>query len=1060
MAGEEQKKDPQVAIEVKKDDHDAGDVNAHDEEGHGEPKKDFVPSHGITTEEADELMKQWGRNELEEKSTPSWLIFLQQLYAPMPIMIWIAAIIEAAIQNWIDFGILMGIQFLNAFLGWYETTKAGDAVKALKASLKPLATVKRDGKWQTLDAALLVPGDCVLLASGSAVPADCLVNHGQIEVDQAALTGESLPVTLYQGDSAKMGSTVVRGEVEGTVEFTGKYTFFGKTATLLQAGNEIGHLQKILLTIMFVLVAISFLLCGTCFGYLMGMGESFVDALEFTVVLLVASIPIAIEIVCTTTLALGSRQLSAHGAIVTRLAAIEDMAGMNMLCSDKTGTLTLNKMVIQDDTPTFVPDMDQAELLRMAGLAAKWKEPPRDALDTLVLTSVDLASLEAYEQLDFMPFDPTQKRTEGTVKHKETGKSFKTSKGAPHIILKLVEDPQVHHAVETKVTGFGTRGIRCLAVARTTNEDMNKWEMCGLLTFLDPPRPDTKHTIERAMEYGVDVKMITGDHTLIAKETARTLGMGDNIKDPKGLPSMDADGKCPKDLGEKYGKMVMEADGFAQVFPEHKYLIVETLRQAGFAVGMTGDGVNDAPALKRADVGVAVQGATDAARAAADIVLTQPGLSTIVEGIIIARQIFQRMKNFINYRIAATLQLLVFFFIAVLALHPVDYEPSQYYYCGPDGDPATGGNDQCEDPNNAEWPAFFKMPVLMLMLITLLNDGTLISIGYDHVKPSPRPEKWNLKALFSISCILGAVACGSSLLLLWASLDSWNPDGIFQKWGLGPMPYGHVTTMVYLKVSVSDFLTLFSARTHEGFFWSATPSWILLTAALFALSLSTLLACIWPLGNPDDINAWGLAYGEYTLMPLWIWIYCIVWWFIQDTLKVVGYYILHRFNIFNINGSSAINIRDVTKLDDKAHPLARASVGLVEKKLLDRKVEEAIEKVDKVNKKSLPGSNLQRTSQAMAQNLAAMKKQGEITRTSITEGKQENLAEHAKKIESQVQQLEGHAAQLPDELDKKEIQTTLDQVKEAAAKMKEATAIAAGKPPEKYTEGTYTGRIV
>jgi len=626
----------------------------HEDEDNRETKTDWVRAkpEGFTTAEADELILVHGRNELEEKVVPKWLIFLRQLYGPMPIMIWIAVIVEFGIQNWIDAGILLGIQFINASIGFYETVKAGNAVAALKASLKPLATVKRDGKWQNVDAALLVPGDLVLLASGSAVPADCRVNHGQIEVDQAALTGESLPVTFYEGDSAKMGSTVVRGEVEGTVEFTGKNTFFGKTATMLQQDNGLGNLQKILIKIMVVLVVLSFVLCGTALGVMLGDGEPFVHALEFMIVLLVASIPIAIEIVVTTTLALGSRGLSVHGAIVTRLTAIEEMAGMNMLCSDKTGTLTLNKMVIQDDTPVYTAGEDQASILVAAALAAKWREPPRDALDTLVLGAVDLAKCDAYTQLDFMPFDPTVKRTEGTVRGPD-GATFKTTKGAPHIILKLITEDRerVVKAVDAKVHELGTRGIRSLAVARSTPS--GGWQMLGILTFLDPPRPDTKETIHRAMAYGVDVKMITGDHTVIAKETARQLGMGTNIQGSEQLPSMGADGKVPKDLGKKYGKIILDADGFAQVYPEHKFLIVEALRQEGFAVGMTGDGVNDAPALKKADVGIAVQGATDAARAAADIVLTNPGLSVVVEAIIIARTIFGRMRNFINYRIAA-----------------------------------------------------------------------------------------------------------------------------------------------------------------------------------------------------------------------------------------------------------------------------------------------------------------------------------------------------------------------------------------------------------------------
>ncbi|KXZ56375.1 hypothetical protein GPECTOR_1g332 [Gonium pectorale] len=996
----------------------------------GEDKMDFKISEGLTTEEATQLLHVHGRNELAEESTPSWLIFVRQ--------IWIAAIIEAAIQNWPDFGILLGIQFINATLGWYETTKAGNAVAALKASLKPLATVKRDGKWVTIDGGLLVPGDLVLLASGSNVPADCRVNHGTIDVDQSALNGESLPATMTAGDAPKMGSTVVRGETEGTVETTGRNTFLGKTASLLQAGSdELGHLQKILLTIMLVLVVTSLALCGTAFGYMLGKGEVFKEALSFTVVLLVASIPIAIEIVCTTTLALGSRELSAHGAIVTRLAAIEDMAGMNMLCSDKTGTLTLNKMVIQDEAPCYIPGLDQRKLLQMAALAAKWHEPPRDALDTLVLASErqDLSALNVYEQLDYMPFDPKIKRTESTIRDKRDGKEFKVTKGAPHIILKLTHDERIHKLVEVAVDAFGQRGIRCLAVARTLDD--GQWHMAGLLTFLDPPRPDTKDTIHKAMAYGVDVKMITGDHLLIAKETARVLGMGTNIHDSKDLPTMDAKdinkGQATKDLGKKYGKMIMEADGFAQVYPEHKYLIVEALRQNGFAVGMTGDGVNDAPALKRADVGVAVQGSTDAARAAADIVLTQPGLSTIVHGIVTARCIFQRMKNFINYRIAATLQLLTFFFIAVLTLKPKEYEP-------PEIPCADQPEEMCrQDP--AEWPHFFKMPVLMLMLITLLNDGTLISIGYDHVKPSSMPEKWNLRSLFAVSIVLGAVACGSSILLLWAALDSWNPDGIFQKWGMGPMEYGKITTMIYLKVSVSDFLTLFSARTHDGFFWSAKPSPILLCAATLALSISTILACVWPKGETDHTPTEGLAYGDYTLMPLWIWIYCVVWWFIQDGMKVAAYWLMHKYNIFDINSAIAVNKRDATSASHD--PLARGSVGLVEGKLLAAKVEEAQEKIARISGKEV-NSNLARASANLARVSANLTRaSAKAKHMAVPRGGVADLEAGVTGVEQVVLAVDAANKELDAET-QKEIAPAMEGVKKAAEKLAANTAAALG----------------
>lgn len=894
------------------------------EEGEGKVK-DFVPSKGLTQADAAELLLKWGRNELEDKKkskvsavsmpyanaahlfTHQLLIFLEQLWQPMPIMIWIAAITEAGISNWPDMAILLSIQFINASLGYYEITKAGDAVAALKKSLKPLATVKREGKWANIDAGEVVPGDLVLLASGSAIPADCLVNDGTIDVDQAALTGESLPVTMYKGSSCKMGSNVVRGEVEATVEFTGSATFFGKTASLLQGDEELGNLQKVLLNIVIVLVILSFFFSGIVFGFLLGSGQGLQETISFTVVLIVASIPVAIEIVCTTTLALGSKELSKHGAIVTRLAAIEDMAGMTMLCSDKTGTLTMNKMMIQPETPVYLPGENQYSILRYAAMAAKWHEPARDALDTMVLSQADLKSLEAVEQLDYMPFDPIVKRTEGTIKDRKTGKTFKTTKGAPHVLMKLINNADVHHKCEHDVTALGTRGIRALAVAKT--DENGQWHMLGLLTFLDPPRHDTKETIHRAISYGVEVKMITGDHLLIAMETARMLDLGDRvegrhgvvplIRGPEGLPMLDPETKkAPPNMAENFGDYIRSGHGFAQVFPEHKFLIVQCLRDLGFKTGMTGDGVNDAPALKRADVGIAVAGATDAARAASDIVLTQEGLSTIVEGIIISRCIFQRMKNFITYRIAATLQLLIFFFIAVLSMKPSDYQPDDW---------------ETRDDFGDEWPDYFKLPVLMLMLITMLNDGTLISIGYDNVNPSRYPNVWNLPVLFLVSSVLALVALVSSLLLLDLCLTSWHTESVLYNMGIGKLQYGQITTIMYLKVSISDFLTLFSARTHDGFFWSSIPSPILLIAAGFSLTLSTILACAWPNGNVDDQNVTGLASRDPRAMAFYVWLYCIFWWFVQDLAKVLLYWWMEAYNILGINDSLMINSALVSK---------------------------------------------------------------------------------------------------------------------------------------------------
>eukprot|EP00301_Raphidiophrys_heterophryoidea_P003953 c11757_g1_i2.p1 GENE.c11757_g1_i2~~c11757_g1_i2.p1 ORF type:complete len:1017 (+),score=217.80 c11757_g1_i2:176-3226(+) len=848
---------------------------------------DFVISEGLTAEEAEKRLEEFGPNQLPEKIIPKWYLFCSQLWQPMPIMIWIAAAIELGIENWPDAAILLAIQFSNAGLAFYETNKAGNAVAALKAAMKPEATVKRDGVWIKIDASNCVPGDLCLLNAGSAVPADCRINKGRVEVDQAALTGESLPVTLYEGGSAKMGSTVVRGETEGTIEFTGIQTFFGKTASLLQTSNELSNMQKVLIKIMVVLVVLSLVLSGIVFAYLLVNHESVKDALSFTVVLLVASIPIAIEIVVTTTLALGSKELSKHGAIVTRLTAIEDVAGMNILCSDKTGTLTMNKMMIQEDTPAYAAGETQFTMLRYAAMAAKWKEPPKDALDTMVLSQADLTSLSNIKQLDFMPFDPVHKRTEGTIQETLSGGNvinYKTTKGAPHVIAHLCDqDPAIVDQCEKDVHNMGERGIRALAVAKT--DENGVWRMLGLLSFLDPPRPDTKATIEQAIKFGIQVKMVTGDHALIAKEMARRLNMGTNIESSKDLPLLDANGEKPKDLGKRYGPDILSRDGFAQVFPEHKYLIVEALREMGFKVGMTGDGVNDAPALKRADVGVAVQGATDAARAAADIVLTQPGLHTIIHAIVIARSIFKRAKSFITYRIAATLQLLVFFFIAVLSMHPNEFLPNPKPADWDDG---------------SEWPRFFHLPVLMLMLITLLNDGTLITVGYDNVKPSKSPERWNLPAVFFISSVLAVVAVLSSLLLLWGGLDSWNKENPFYGMGIRKLHFSQISSMMYLKISISDFLSLFSSRSHGNFFWSSKPCNLLLGGAFVSLGISTIVANVWANSKPDGVPTIGLARTNPRYLSAFVWIYCLVWWLVQDVLKVLSYKFIKTFNIFNI----------------------------------------------------------------------------------------------------------------------------------------------------------------
>merc|ERR1712025_1383014 len=555
----------------------------------------------------------------------------------------------------------------------------------------------------------------------------------------------------------------------------------------------------------------------------------------------------------------------------------------------------------------YSPGENQYSLLRLAAMAAKWKEPARDALDKLVLgcdtnpNGVDLKSMECMEQLDYLPFDPVIKRTEGTVKDNSKkingGATFKTSKGAPQVLLKLVEqaggiDAATKKKVETDVTELGKRGIRAIAVAKT--DEGGVWRMMGLLTWVDPPRPDTKETVRLSRENGVAVKMITGDHLLIALETSRALDMGGIIQTAEGLPLLDPKTKAkPENLARDYGDKFLAADGFAQTYPEHKYLIVEGLRELGYRVGMTGDGVNDSPALKRADVGIAVFGATDAAKAAADIVLTEAGLSTIVEGILISRRIWCRVRSFLTYRIAATLQLISFFFLAVFMYRPSEYMPKNW-----EQDP--------EFMDTQEWPPFFHMPVLMLMLITLLNDGTLITIGYDLAVAPKTPPKWNMRFLFSMAFVQSFVAMISSLNLLWILLRSWEENSLMKQLGIGGISYGKITTSVYLKVSVSDFLTLFSARAGGDWFFMVRPAKILLVGAFIALSSSTIIAMFWPLSYPDEIETEGLVRSPPYTLEAFVWAWSLSWWLAEDAAKVFCRWIVHRYNIFDINNTGVM----------------------------------------------------------------------------------------------------------------------------------------------------------
>jgi len=929
-----------------------GGGNPAYEEDAGKPNMLEYSEEGLSSGEAARRLAQYGPNELPENKKDPWLLLLEAFWGPMPIMIWIAILVELVVgivksaqglegavgpdEHYVDFVVLMILQTANAVVGWHEEMKAGDAVAALKSSLAPKAHVKRDGEWIVIDGRELVPGDLVTLALGGAVPADCQLCEGKpIFIDQAALTGESLPVKMGPGDIAKMGSNVTNGETEAVVESTGAMTFFGKTAALLNSVEAQSNIDKILLKILFAICGLG----GPCIIIVIVVmatrGNSPEIVITTAVVLIVAIVPIANAVVCTSTLAFGSRVLSEEKAIVTRLSSIEELAGMNMLCSDKTGTLTLNKMVMQQlctadgQAYTFPEESSKVkeaqDVLLYASLAAKWKESPKDALDTLTLNATKdrRAELDTYNQIDYEPFDPAIKRTCATLRS-ASGEEFKATKGAPNIVLKMCWNYEdINGLIDPLTEDYAERGIRTIGVARTDSED--KWCFCGLITFLDPPRPDTADTIANAHTLGVKVKMITGDHLAIAKETCRVLGMGTNVFGTDILP--DDSAGAMQQLGE-LGPICENADGFAGVFPEHKFMIVEILQIRGWVCGMTGDGVNDAPALKRADVGIAVEGSTDAARAAADIVLTNPGLSTIITAIHLSRKIFQRVKNYLIYRIASSFMLGMFFAIAVGAAEPIYYngcdslsliehcvypqelalnsayktlplctkdpllenKAADSCLCSPVGYPgpcrgtvpltpsSPGYAAQCKgtyqqiadfedicyysqsqkvivDAYAVPLSNYFVLTILQLVLMIVFNDGCMITVAWDNVKPSAKPKKWFLDRLFLLTSVMAVVVTLLQVFFLFFGLGALQNDhgylygktstktsiNIFKDWfGIQkPLQGSELDALMYVSLSWAGFLTLMAGRC-EGFFFESAPGGMLAGAMTFSMIVTAL----------------------------------------------------------------------------------------------------------------------------------------------------------------------------------------------------------------------------
>jgi H+-transporting ATPase len=777
---------------------------------------------GLTQAEAQKRLTQYGPNELAEKKTNLFLKFLSYFWGPIPWMIEVAVILSGVVGHWPDFFIILLLLVANAVVGFWEERQAGNAIDALKASLAIKARVKRDGKWLTPPARELVPGDVIRMRLGDIVPADARLMDGDpVQVDQSALTGESLPAERKAGDAVFSGSVIRQGEIGAMVYATGEKTYFGRTVQLVQEAHTVSHFQKAVLKIGNYLIILAVSLVAVIITFAICRGDPILTTLQFALVLTVAAIPVAMPTVLSVTMAVGARSLAKKQAIVSKLVAIEELAGVDVLCADKTGTLTQNKLTLGD--PFRVNDVPADQVILDGALASRADN--NDTIDLAVLGGLkDKEALKAYEVVHFQPFDPVHKRTEATVKGKD-GKSFKVTKGAPQVILAFSANAgQVKDAVEKAVNEFAARGFRSLGVARAEGD--GQWQFLGVLPLFDPPRDDAKATIATALAMGVKVKMVTGDALAIAVETAKKLDMGTNILNAASL------GDSKKEETSAVAESIEKADGFAQVFPEHKYHIVDVLQKRGHIVGMTGDGVNDAPALKKADCGIAVSGATDAARAAASIVLTTPGLSVIIDAIKESRRIFQRMNSYAIYRIAETLRVLLFMTLAILIFN------------------------------------FYPLTAVMIVMLALLNDGAILSIAYDNVHYKDKPEAWNMRLVLGIATVLGVVGPVASFGLFFLG------DRVFH------LDHAHLQPMMYLMLSVAGHLTIFQARTR-GPFWSIRPARVLWMAVVGTQAVATFIAVYGFLMPP---LGWGWA--------AFVWAYALAWFLVTDPVKLLAYRIL------------------------------------------------------------------------------------------------------------------------------------------------------------------------
>lgn len=740
---------------------------------------------GLTSEQVLERRALHGPNELPSNAVPLWRRIVKHAFlSPIAVLIWLAAVVAGLVQDWIDMGLVIALQLGNTTLAFVEEGKARAALDALQSQVAPHACVLRDGAWSTQPAASLVPGDVIRFGIGDAIPADAVL-ASPCQVDESALTGESLPANRKRGDAVFSGSFCTKGSTSAVVTATGVETKFGRSAALMSSVQSKGHYEAILRRIATLMLSCTGVVIAIIIVMQFASGRraglaGVEDVAALSLVLVIAALPVALAAVSTTTMALAARQLAHNeGVICTKLSAIQELATLTTLCLDKTGTLTLNQLHLTE--PWVNAAHTKEELLLWAALASDYTSPHRDAIDSCIVAALEPQALDAWEQVNFTPFEPALKRCEATVRQRagtEDARTVRIAKGSPQTLLELgAFDGATKRAVTLAVDSLAQRGFRSIGVMLFSPD-----RFVGIVSLHDPPRPDAVPVMTALTSLGVRTAMVSGDHRAIVRETCTALHMA-----PVVLHGVDSDD-------------VQQCNAFAEVYPEDKFAIVESLQQRSSSnntVAMTGDGLNDAAALRRADIGIAVDGASDMARAASDLALSRPGLAPIVAAVVCARATFERLRNYISFRVAISTNVLLSTLL-LLALYD------------------------------------FQLPPLAIVIHIVLMDVTVIMSSKDHVQASLVPCQWRLMELFAVAGTVGLLSVVEVCSVYWLASQS----ALFYSAALSR---DELRALVYLTLSIGSQLCIFVVRTRSLFF-SRRPGLGLALAVAGSACIATCVA--------------------------------------------------------------------------------------------------------------------------------------------------------------------------------------------------------------------------